>query len=176
LQQQSRRIEERIVREIGLLLLLLGAALVQVALLPAPFGTPPALLLVLVVCRTLAAGATEGVRWAFYGGLALDVCASAPLGSHALALLAAVLLVHLLSRRLRGEHWLIPIVATFVGALTYEALLALIFTLRVAPLDWRVYAVVALLPAALLAMVPALPIYMLLRQIERRRRDAALEL
>ena len=134
------------------------------------------LLLVLIVCRTLAAGATEGVRWAFYGGLALDLCGSAPLGSHALALLAAALLIYLLSRRLRGEHWLIPIVACFIGAFVYEVLLALIYTVRVAPLDWRIYLVVALLPAALLAMVPALPVYMVLRQFERRRRDAALEL
>lgn len=169
-----RRIEELIARELGLLLLLLALALAQVALLPPLFGAPPALVLVVVVCCTLVSGLSVGARWAFYGGLAIDLCAAAPLGSHALALLLAALAVHITLRRLGGEHWLLPILATFGAALLYETILALIYTLPVAPLDWSRYAVVALLPSALLAMVPALPIYAVLRQLERRRRDAAM--
>ncbi|MBC8076770.1 MAG: rod shape-determining protein MreD [Chloroflexales bacterium] len=163
-------------RELGLLLLLITLALTQATLLPAILGTPPALVLIVVVCCTLVSGLGASARWAFYGGVAIDLCAAAPIGSHALALLLAALAVHVALRRLGGEHWLLPVVATFGAALLYETVLALIYTLPVAPLDWRNYAVVALLPSALMAMVPALPVYALLRQFERWRREAALEM
>lgn len=162
---QPRRIEERIARELGQALLLLAVALVQVALIPTPLGFSPALVLVLVLCRTLVSGPGEGVRWAFYGGLALDVCTTAPIGSHAIAILLAVFVVHLCLRRIRIEHWLMPIAAAFIGALIYESLLALIYTHAVAPLTWTVYASVVLIPSALLAMLPALPLYMVLHRI-----------
>lgn len=172
---QPRRIEERLAREVGLALLLLLLALAQVALVPRLLGLAPALLLVVVVCRSLVAGAGEGLRWAFYGGLALDLCAGALLGSHALALLAAVMVVTLLVRRIRGEHWLLPIVGVFLGTLVYEAVLAWIYSQGL-PLEWSAYASVALLPSALLAMIPALPIYMLLRQVARWSEEGALHL
>jgi rod shape-determining protein MreD len=171
-----RRIEERIVREIGLLLGLLALALAQATLLPTIFGVRPALVLVAVVCCTLVSGLSAGARWAFYGGVALDLCGAAPLGSHALALLLAAMAVYVSLRRLGGEHWLLPILASFGAALLYEAVLALLYTLPIAPLDWGNYAVVALLPSALLAMVPALPVYALLRQLDRWRREAAFDL
>jgi len=78
--------------------------------------------------------------------------------------------------RIRGEHWLIPIAGVFLATLLYESILALMYTWQVAPLSWPSYASVALLPSALLAMIAALPIYMLLRQIARWRQEGALEL
>ena len=64
----------------------------------------------------------------------------------------------------------------FGAALLYEAILALIYTLPNTSLDWGRYVVVALLPSALLAMVPALPVYALLRRLERWRREAAFDI
>jgi rod shape-determining protein MreD len=128
-----------------------------------------------VINWALVAGASTGLRWAFYGGIALDVCASTMLGSHALALLLAVVAVLLLVRRIRGEHWLIPIAGTFLGTLVYESVLAAIYTWHGPALEWRTYAVIVLLPSALLATVPALPIYMLMRQIVRQIQDGSPE-
>jgi rod shape-determining protein MreD len=172
---QPRRIEEIFAREVGLLLLLLILAFAQITLLPRLLGMVPALLLVIVIDWALVVGASIGLRWAFYGGVALDLCASTILGSHALALLLAVVAVLLLVRRIRGEHWLIPITGAFLGTLVYEAVLAAIYTWHGPALEWRTYAMIVLLPSALLATVPALPIYMLLRQIVRRIQDGAPE-
>lgn len=173
---QPRRIEQRLTHEIGLVLLLVVLALGQITLAPKPLGFAPALMLVVVICRSLVAGASSGLRWAFYGGVALDICAGTPLGSHALALLAAVSSVTLLLWPIRGEHWLIPIISVFVGTLVYEGLLAWMYTASVAPLNWSAYAVVALLPSALLAVIPALPVYMVLRQVARWMEEDTLTL
>lgn len=86
---QPRRIEERLARELGLALVLLALALVQVTLLTGLAGFSVPILLVLAIARALVgAGTAEPVRglmrglwWAFYGGLALDVLGTMPLGN-----------------------------------------------------------------------------------------------
>lgn len=171
---QPRRIEEWLVREVGLIVLLLVLALVQLTLLPRLLGISPLLLLALVLCRALVAGASEGLRWAFYGGIALDICAGTMLGNHALALLLAVIVVLLSIRRIGSDHWLVPVVGVFVGALVYEGCLAGIYAWLGVQVEWPGYAQVVLLPSALIAMVPALPIYMILRQLARWQSDGLL--
>ncbi|MFP4436581.1 MAG: rod shape-determining protein MreD [Chloroflexaceae bacterium] len=183
---QPKRIEEFLAREILLIFGLVALALVQVTLLPSPLGFPPALLLILAICRLLV-GIGEGeshpessvaaaIRWAFYGGIGLDLCSASPLGSHALALLLAVILVALVTRHLRveGEGLLLPILAVLLGMLVYEGMLALLLygpTLAqsLAPVDWQRYAVVVVLPSILQALIPTLPLFMLLRWLFRTR-------
>jgi rod shape-determining protein MreD len=173
----GRKLEERLFHEVLVMVALVMVAIVQTALLPTPLGFPLPLLLVLVVCRALVgvespdpeAGVLAAVRWAFYGGIALDVCAAAPLGSHALALLLAVLLVVVLAGSLRIGRALLPLLAVLLGAVVYEMLLALIYHSTVAALDWRSHALVILLPSVLLALIPTLPIFHVLRWQQRRR-------
>lgn len=88
---RQRRIEEVIAYETALLAALLIVALVQTTLLPRPFGIPFNLILLLTISHGLIAGTTSAARWAFYGGLALDLCALTLLGLHTLALLAGVI-------------------------------------------------------------------------------------
>jgi rod shape-determining protein MreD len=167
---QPRRLEERVAHEIGLALLLLGVALVQAALLPRPLGFALNLLLLLVVCQALLAGAASAARWAFYGGLSLDLCADAVLGSHALALLAAALLaVALLGRFSRG-NWLVPLAGVLLGTLAYHAVMMLIWTLLIAPVNLPAYLPVVVLPDTMVVLIPALPLFLIMRWRESRRR------
>lgn len=166
---QRRRVEEQIAREVLLALLLLGVALVQTALLPRPLAAAPNLMLLLTVCYALAAGPARGARWAFYGGLALDLCASTALGTHALALLAAALATLLLGWLSRG-NWLLPLLGALLGTLAYHATLALLASALVAPVDPRAYALVAALPDGAGTLVAALPAYMLMRWAMGRQR------
>jgi rod shape-determining protein MreD len=166
---QRRRLEEQAARELLLILALLGVALVQTALLPRPLGAAPNLLLLLTICYALVGGVARGARVAFYGGLALDLCASTPLGTHALALLGAALATVLLGWLSRG-NWLLPLLGAALGALAYHAVLALITSLLVAPVDPQAYALVAAVPDGLATLVPALPAYMALRWLNGRRR------
>lgn len=172
---QQSRIEVRIAREVGVILLLLVFALVQIALLPRPLGFVPPFMLVIVVCRALVSGANEGMRWAFYGGLALDICIGSLLGSHALALLVPVILIMTVMRSIRVEHWLFPIASVFVATMIYEGILGFLYAWFTTPIEWQSYAIVVIIPSAVLAIIPALPIYMVIRQLSRWRQEYILE-
>src|SRR6476659_3617176 len=163
---QPRRIEERIIGELWLALALLGLALAQAALMPRLMGLAPNLLLLLTICQALLAGPANAARWAFYAGLALDLSADTALGLHALALLAAVLFAGLILARWSRGNWLLPLVGVVLGSLAYHTVLALL----VAPLSPRVYMLVVALPATILVLVPALPLFLSMRWLERRRR------
>jgi len=167
---QPRRIEERLARELWLALVLLACALVQTTLLPRLLGMTPNVLLLLVICQALIAGPPNGARWAFYAGLGLDLCSDSPLGSHSLALLAGALLATLLLGWLSRGNWLLPLFGVAFGSLAYYAVLALITSLLVAPVGLRIYAMVVVLPATLLVLIPALPLFLLMRLVEGRRR------
>lgn len=172
---QPRRLEEYLAQESLLILGMLLLALVQVTLLPTPLGFPPALLLVVVVCRTLvrdegsyfSSGLAGAVRWAFYGGIALDIFAATPLGSHALALLLAAILVAAGTYQLRVEGPLLPLLSVLAGTIVYELVLAVVCCGTMIVTDWRSYAVVVIMPSVLLALIPTLPIFLLLRWLSR---------
>lgn len=174
---QPRRIEERLARESGLILILLLLALIQVTLLTAPTGFCIPLLLVLAIGRSLVgAGTAEPVRglmrglwWAFYGGIALDLLGSMPFGSHTIAHLVAVFVVGLVARRFVVERPLVSLLSVACGTLIYEAMLWLL----VLPpdSDWQVYVRVVMLPSLLLALIPTLPTVALLHRLLRMVKD-----
>ena len=167
---QPRRIEERVVRELWLALALLGLALAQAALVPRLLGLTPNLLLLLTICQALIAGPANAARWALYAGLALDLIADTALGLHALALLAAVLVIGSILARFSRGNWLLPLLGVVLGSLAYHAVLALLTALLVAPISPRIYALVVVLPATILVLVPALPLFLSMRWLEGRRR------
>jgi cell shape-determining protein MreD len=167
---RQRRIEEIVVHEVALFAALLVVALVQTALLPRPFDVSLNLILLLAVCHGLIAGATSAARWAFYGGLALDLCAMTFAGMHALALLTGVIVSTVLVSRLSRENWLVPILGVAIGAFLYHAVYALLLTLLVASVDFEGYALAALVPDTLIALIPALPLYLVFRWNEDRVR------
>lgn len=160
---QPRRVEERVAHELGVALLLLAVALAQAALLPRPLGFMLNPLLVLVVCHSLLSGPASAARWAFYGGLSLDICADSSLGTHALALLAAALLAGLALARLSRRNWLLPLAGILLGAPAYHAVLLLLWALLVAPIDLPGAVPVVVLPGTLLALIPALPLFLAMR-------------
>jgi rod shape-determining protein MreD len=153
-----------------LALALLGLALAQAALMPRLLGVAPNLLLLLTVCQALIAGPASAARWAFYAGLGLDLCADTALGAHALALLAAVLVASLMLARFSRGNWLLPLIGIVLGSLAYHVVLASLTSLFVAPISPRVYLLLIVLPATILVLIPALPLFLSMRWIEGRRR------
>lgn len=167
---RRRRIEERVAREIVLLLLLAAVAAAQTTLLPRWLGAPPNVLLLLVVVKSILTGPAAAARWAFYGGIALDLCAGSLLGSHALALLAAVLAATLPLARMSQSNWLLPLLGVTLGAAGYHAVLWAQTTLLVAPISAREYATILALPDLLVALIPALPLFLVARWLRGRSR------
>jgi rod shape-determining protein MreD len=92
------------------ILIPLTAALLQgtVAPLIAVGGARPSLPILVAASWSIAAGAREGVWWAFLGGLASDLISAGPLGAFALASLPPVAAVGL---RDAGQSRPTPIVA-----------------------------------------------------------------
>jgi hypothetical protein len=84
---RRRRLEERISHQIVLALLTLLTVIVQVNLLPMVLRASLNLVLIAVVAWTMVRDVNTGAAVAFYGGLALDLLAGTPIGSHILPLL-----------------------------------------------------------------------------------------
>lgn len=170
---QPRRLEELLAREIGLFLISAALALLQVTLLTTPLGFSAPLLLVLTVSRVLIgvssafpdAGVMRGLRLGLYGGLTLDILGATPLGSHALALLLAALIVAAATRRLRIEGPIMPLLSMLAGGLIYELTLGLI--VQPSPIDWPSYGRVVILPVVLVALIMTLPLFFGLRWMLR---------
>ncbi len=78
----------------------LAAALAQASLVPAitAMGLRPNLPVLVAGCWSIAAGAGEGIRWAFVGGLAADLLSSGPLGALTAAALPPVAAIGLRPR------------------------------------------------------------------------------
>jgi rod shape-determining protein MreD len=167
---EPKRLEERIARELWLALVLLAAAMLQATVLPKLFGSTPNLLLLVIICRALLNGPRNAARWAFYAGLGLDLFADTVLGTHALALLLAVLLGTLPLAWLSRSNWLLPLLGIMLGSVGYHALMLLLSTLLTAPVNMRMYLTVVALPGTLLLLIPALPLFLLMRWLEGRRR------
>jgi cell shape-determining protein MreD len=172
---QPRRLEERLIRELGLTAVLLLIALIQTTLLVSPAGFSVPMVLIVAMIRTMIgmesaaadAGIVRGLVWALYGGLGLDVCAASPLGSHALAALIGVLTAALLLRRLEFERPLVALSAVLIATVIYEAVLVLILQPQLT--DWAAYARLVLIPGALVTLVPTLPTVAVMRWLLRRQ-------
>lgn len=178
---QPQRLEEQLAQEILLMLSMVVLALIQVTLLPAPFGFPPALLLVLIVCLVLLAVRApypdqvvgKTLRRAFYGGVALDLLSATPVGVHALALLLAAVLIFALARKMQVEGPLLPFFAVLLGGCIYEIVLGISYASLETPFEWLTYTIVIIIPGVLMMLIPTLPIFFGLRWLLYDRKQAA---
>jgi cell shape-determining protein MreD len=86
-----------------------------------------------------------------------------------LALLLAVALVALTTRRFHRDNLFLPIVAVALAAACYEVTLAALYQLATNWAAWRTYLLDVVLPITLFASIPALPCFLVLRLLTRRR-------
>ena len=103
-------------------LLLLVCALAQGPIVEAlfPLDVTPNLVLVIVTLWAGYHGLREGLLWAFFAGLLLDLLLFAPLGAHALAMMAVVLAIAPLRHLVFGENHAWALVAVFVAAMVSD--------------------------------------------------------
>src|SRR3954465_14610638 len=99
--------------------LILLVALTQGPVIQAlfPLDVTPNIVLVLVVLWAGYHDMREGVAWAFFAGLFLDLLLFDPLGSHALAMMAVVGAIEPVRHLAFGENHAWALVAVFVAAL-----------------------------------------------------------
>jgi cell shape-determining protein MreD len=169
---RERKIEEWLLREAIVLVIVVGLALAQMALVGVPFlGYPLPLVLIVVLCRALVAlespmpvlGVETAMRGAVYGGIVLDIGSGMPFGAHMLALLLAMLPIVAILARLQVSGVLVVLLAVLPATIIYEAVLAGFYHVLIANLDWQTYAVAVLLPSVLVTLLPVLPVFYFLR-------------
>ncbi len=164
------KIEQRVTHQLLLALLLLSVALLQTALAPSLWRFRVDWVLLMVVSWTLLHGLVPGLRWAFYGGVSLDLLGALPVGSHLLALLLCVSAVALLMEPLDHDQPLLVLATLLLAALLYGFTLMLVLHLTGHTLPLYQYSLVVVIPTAIINTIAALPTFALLRWLDRRGR------
>jgi rod shape-determining protein MreD len=167
---KRRKVEENIWFEIRIIAFIVIILLVQRLFLPALFGVPVNVMLLLVVLQVLIEPFSHMARWAFYGGLMLDVLGGTWMGWHAAQLLIAMMVVYLLLARITSEKWILPVVAVFLGGVAYHLVNIVFMWLLISGFSLVEYGVVVFIPELLVLLVPALPVFLLLRWLRSIRR------
>ncbi len=150
--------------------LLLLVALFQNALAPSLWYFRIDWVLVAVVCWTLLRDYATGMRWALYGGLALDLLSPLPIGAHLLALLVSVTAVAVLTDIFPRDNRIIPTASVLLVSLLYAVCLGLVMSMSHRPIAWDRYPVTIILPEALANGAAALPVFLLLDRFNGRNR------
>jgi len=157
------------------LLIPLAAVMLQGSLIPqlALGSLRPNLPLLVAGSWSIAAGAREGVWWAFIGGLAADLLSGGPLGALALASLPPVAAIGLGDRTLRPLS--VPAAAGLVALATFASLLLYVAILALAgqPLPPVVRLLTDSVGGAVLTGALALGAYPLARMLSRRGQTRA---
>ena len=161
------KIEQRIAHELLQIGLLLCIALIQMTLAPSLWYFRIDWVLVFVLCMALVRGFSAGLRWALYGGLALDLLSSLPLGSYLLGLVIAVVVVAVITDGFPRDNRLVPTVAVLFVALLYSVTIGLLMSAVGQPIAWGRYPLTIMVPTALADGIVTLPIYLVLRRLTR---------
>jgi hypothetical protein len=81
-----------------------------------------------------------------------------------------MLAVYAVLARITSENWLLPIVAVVLGGLTYHAFHMMFTYALVGGFDLAKYVVVVFIPELAVILIPALPVFLLLRSWRGIRR------
>lgn len=167
---KRRKVEENIWFEIRIILFIVMILLVQRLLVPSLFGVPVNIMLLLVVLQVLIEPFSHMARWAFYGGLMLDVLGGMWLGWHSAQLLISMMVVYVLLARITSEKWILPVAAVLLGGVVYHLVNMIFMWLLISGFSVIEYGVVVFIPELLVLLVPALPVFLVLRWLRSIRR------
>ena len=151
-------------------------ALAQTTLTPrlAILGVQPNLMLLVILSWSLLRGAKAGMVWAIGGGVLLDMLSAAPFGTSTLSLLLVTFLSSLGEVTIFRSSLSPSLVASFFGSLLHDLVFLTILQLMGWVVDWPTSLWRLILPAAGLntALMPV--VYVLLRWLHRRTKEAEL--
>jgi rod shape-determining protein MreD len=135
-------------------------AVLQATVLPhlTVWGVFPDLPLLVVTSWSLLRGVREGVVWGFIAGVAVDLLSGAPFGAATLPLIAVAFLAGLGQTTVFGAHFLLPMLAMFIGTIVYDLLFLLIVQISGQDVAWldaffRIILLSALLNAVLMPLI-----------------------
>jgi rod shape-determining protein MreD len=144
---------------------LAAAVLIQATILTRVrfFGAQPDLLLVVVICLSLLHGVSEGLLWAFIGGLALDVIAGLPLGISPLALMPVCFLASIGRSSVYVNNLWLPVVVVAIATPIHGWIMLFIRQAQGVSIDWPGMTLRVILPALALNIVLTIVVVRVLR-------------
>lgn len=131
-------------------------------------GVLPGLVLLAVVCWGILRGMDQGMMWAFFGGLLLDVFSGWPFGANTVALVVVASLVSLGEGTFIRTHALLPLATVFGATVLYYLIVFFILESTQHPVDWVAGIRSIVLPAALYNAVLTVVAFPLVRRLEDR--------
>lgn len=131
-------------------------------------GNTPGLVLVVVIDWGILRGTDEGMLWALFGGLCLDIFSGWPIGTSTVALVIVASLVSLGEATFMRTHALVPIATVFAATILYYAVALFILESTRQPVAWIAEFRTAILPVALYNAVINIPVYWLMKRLENR--------
>ncbi len=151
--------------------LFLLAAMLQATIVPhlKVFGGQPDLIVVLVLAWATLDRDSEGMLWAFFGGLFLDLLSGTPLGISSLVLVPIAFAVGLTEAQVYRTNVFLPVLLTAGGALAYHIgyLILMRFLANVA-LPWSEAVWYVTLPSVLFDIILVIPALVVLGRLYRR--------
>jgi rod shape-determining protein MreD len=139
------------------------------------FGASPNLLLVVVVCWSLLRSVTDGLLWAFAGGLGVDLVAGLPLGMTSLALMPTCFLAGLGRSRVFAGSLPLPVLLVALATPIFGWINLLILQVRGLSVDWIGSTLRVILPELALNVLLVLAVYPMLRWLAVRLGAARME-
>jgi rod shape-determining protein MreD len=128
-------------------------------------GISPNLLLVVVVCWSLAHGVADGLIWAFIGGLGVDLIAGLPLGTSSLALMPTCFLAGIGRNSVFTHSVFWPMLLVALATPLHGWIVLLILQFLGMPVDWVNTTARVILPELVLNVLLTIPVYPGLRWI-----------
>jgi rod shape-determining protein MreD len=160
--------------------ILLIAAVLQASLIPRldlPGGGPN-LTYVCVLAWSLNAPVAQAAIWAFLGGLFHDILSAVPLGTSSLGLVLLIYFISGLGTQVYRLGLLLLIFMSVFGTLAFEFgrvvlidlfhLIGFIYSTTPVQITWGADLTTTVFPTMVYNFVLVLPVYMLLRVLQRR--------
>ncbi|MDX1613428.1 MAG: rod shape-determining protein MreD [Candidatus Promineifilaceae bacterium] len=101
--------------------LMIGLLILQASVLPhfPVLGVVPQLTLLATLAWSLLHELDQGLQWAVVAGLTADLFSATPLGVSALALMMAVVVIHLIQRNFPDSRVIMPLALSAVGTVVF---------------------------------------------------------
>lgn len=154
---------------VGIVALILAATL-QPSVLPAIriYGGQPDFVLIMVLCWAVHAELAESIFWAFLGGVALDLLSIVPLGTSVIGLLLMIFAIQSLSQRLYSFSLFFLLVFVALGTVLQHTIAVMALTFVGYTPDFASAAQYFTLPTLVYNVVLTVPVYWVLRRIQKR--------
>jgi rod shape-determining protein MreD len=129
------------------------------------FGGTLNLVLLTVLCWNLLAERSDGLGWAFAGGLFADLLSAGPTGASVIGLLAVGYVAGLTEGRLWRTHFLLPLASALIGTIAFHLIYLAVLALTGYPVNLPDQIAFVTFPSVFLNMLGILPLYWSIRRL-----------